>query len=64
MAWCIYCWCAGKTLPGWTSTVLIVSAFGSMQFLFTGVIGLYLGKIFRETKHRPLFIVDKDCTKI
>ena len=63
MAWCIYQWVNGQTLPGWTSTVLIVSAFGSMQFLFTGIIGLYIGKVFRETKHRPLFIVDQDCTK-
>ena len=59
----IYCWSVGQTLPGWTSTVLIVAAFDSMQFLFTGIIGLYLGKIFHETKHRPLFIVDEDCTK-
>ncbi len=63
MGWIIYCWSVGQTLPGWTSTVLIVAAFGSMQFLFTGIIGLYLGKIFHETKHRPLFIVDEDCTK-
>ncbi len=63
MAWTIYCYAIGHTLPGWTSTVLIVAAFGSMQFLFTGIIGLYLGKIFRETKHRPLFIVEQDCTK-
>ncbi len=63
MAWTIYRFAIGHTLPGWTSTVLIVAAFGSLQFLFTGIIGLYLGKIFRETKHRPLFIIDKDCTK-
>lgn len=63
MGWTIYRWNIGQTLPGWTSTILIVAAFGSMQFLFTGIIGLYLVKIFHETKHRPLFIVDEDCTK-
>lgn len=55
--WCIYRWSVGATLPGWTSTVLVVSAFGSMQFLFMGIMGLYLGKVFRETKKRPRFIV-------
>lgn len=57
VVWSLYRWSIGATLPGWTSTVLIVAIFSSMQFLFIGVIGLYIGKIFRETKHRPLFIV-------
>lgn len=63
IAWCIYRWYIGAVLPGWTSTVLVVSAFGSMQFLFTGVIGLYIGKIFHETKNRPHFIVQDDLTR-
>ena len=61
--WCIYRWQIGATLPGWTSTVLVVSAFGSMQFLFTGIIGLYIGKIFCETKSRPRYIVQNDLTQ-
>ena len=63
IAWCIYRWYIGAVLPGWTSTVLVVSIFGSMQFLFTGVIGLYIGKIFHETKNRPHFIVQDDLTR-
>lgn len=55
-----FSWYNGTTLPGWTSTVLVVSAFGSMQFIFMGVIGLYIGKIFKETKRRPLYIVQDD----
>lgn len=53
-------WSMGDTLPGWTSTVLIICIFGSLQFLFMGIIGLYIGKIFRETKSRPVFIVQDD----
>lgn len=64
MTWAIYCWLVGNTLPGWTSTVIVVSIFGSLQFLFMGIIGLYLGKIFRETKHRPHFIVEKTVLNI
>lgn len=61
--WSLWRWHVGATLPGWTSTVLIVAIFSSLQFLFTGIIGLYIGKIFRETKHRPLFIIKDDYSK-
>lgn len=59
MAWSIWCWVHGNVLPGWTSTVIIVCLFSSFQFLFTGIIGLYIGKVFKETKRRPLFIVQE-----
>ncbi len=56
-------WFYGQTLPGWTSLVLVVSTFGSMQFIFTGIIGLYVGKIFTETKRRPSFIIQDDFSQ-
>ena len=62
MVYCFVLWKMGETLPGWTSTILIISTFSGMQFLFMGVIGLYIGKIFRETKNRPLYIVQDDMT--
>lgn len=63
IAYSLVRWYMGDTLPGWTSTVLIISMFGSLQFLFMGILGLYVGKIFRETKGRPLFIVQDDRTQ-
>ncbi len=62
IAWSIYQWKCGNTLPGWTSTVSIVAVFSSLQFLFIGVVGLYIGKIFRETKRRPIYVVQDDTT--
>ncbi len=62
ITWSIFQWSNGNTLPGWTSTVSIVAVFGSLQFLFIGIIGLYIGKIFRETKHRPIYVVQDDTT--
>lgn len=56
-------WYMGEALPGWTSTILVISTFGSLQFFFIGILGLYIGKIFRETKCRPHFIVQDDMTK-
>ena len=50
----------GKTVHGWTTTVVSVWALGGLQLLAIGVIGEYIGKIYLETKHRPTFIIEKD----
>ena len=63
MVWALVQWYAGATLPGWTSLVLVVCFFSSFQFLFIGIIGLYIGKVLRETKRRPSFIVQDDLTR-
>lgn len=55
-------WHMGNTIPGWASILLVISAFNSMQFLFMGIIGLYIGKMMKETKHRPIFIIQDDCS--
>ncbi len=62
IAWSIWQWYNGNALPGWTSTVSAVAAFASLQFLFIGIIGLYISKIFLESKRRPLFIVQDNTT--
>lgn len=47
----------GLVAPGWTSiTVLILFLFG-LNFIFLGIIGEYLGRIFLETKQRPKYII-------
>lgn len=57
-------WHMGITMSGWTSTILVISLFGSMQFIFMGIMGLYIGKIFKETKRRPHFIVQDDFSQL
>jgi glycosyltransferase involved in cell wall biosynthesis len=44
---------------GWTSIVVLVLFFFGMNFLFLGMIGEYLGRVFMETKQRPKFIIKK-----
>ena len=56
-------WCAGKTVAGWTTTVVSVWALGGLQLLAIGVIGEYIGKIYLETKQRPRFLIDIDLEK-
>ena len=51
-------WLSGSTVDGWTSLTTIVLIIGSAQLITLGVIGEYLGRLYMESKQRPLFIVD------
>ena len=47
----------GETVRGYPSTVAIILFIGGVQIFFLGIIGEYLGRIFNESKHRPLYLV-------
>lgn len=53
----------GKTVHGWTSTIVSIWAIGGLQLLAIGIVGEYIGKIYLETKARPKFIVEKVLDK-
>jgi dolichol-phosphate mannosyltransferase len=44
---------------GWSSTIVIIAALGGTNMLMTGIIGLYVGRIYAEAKGRPLYIVER-----
>ena len=44
-------------VPGWTLIFIAVMLIGGLQFIFLGVIGEYIGRIYSEAKDRPLFLV-------
>jgi dolichol-phosphate mannosyltransferase len=46
-----------STMPGWTSTLIVVVFFGGIQLFTIGIIGEYIGRIFEESKNRPLYII-------
>jgi glycosyltransferase involved in cell wall biosynthesis len=50
---------AGNTVPGWVSTVLPFYFLGGVQILCIGILGEYIGKIYKEVKRRPRFIIDQ-----
>lgn len=52
----------GNVEPGWTSLILSIWFFGGLQLLATGMVGLYIGKIFMEVKHRPRYNIEKVLT--
>ena len=44
-------------VPGWTATILAILFLGGMQLLCTGILGEYIGRIYMQSKGRPLYIV-------
>lgn len=46
-------------VPGWSSLFISLYFLGGIQLLSIGVIGEYIGKIYKETKQRPKFIVEQ-----
>ena len=51
----IYCNIVGEAVQGWTTTMIVDCLFSGFQLIFIGVIGEYIGRIFEEVKHRPLY---------
>lgn len=47
----------GNAVPGYSSLIVAILFLGGIQLLCMGIIGEYIGKIFNETKNRPLYIV-------
>ncbi|PTQ96811.1 dolichol-phosphate mannosyltransferase [Mucilaginibacter yixingensis] len=48
---------AGYAVSGWTSLLATVVFFGGIQLMVLGIIGMYLGKLFMQAKHRPNYII-------
>ena len=47
-------WAFFKTsVPGWTTTVISIFLLSGIIIFFQGIIGIYLAKVFVETKQRP-----------
>jgi len=49
----------GKDFPGYASLLAVMLFLGGIQLISLGVIGEYLGRLFLETKERPVYIVDR-----
>ncbi|MEA2926500.1 MAG: polyisoprenyl-phosphate glycosyltransferase [Alphaproteobacteria bacterium] len=55
--WAVFGWILSGTVPGWTSLTLLVIMISSVQLLVLGLIGEYVGRIYIQSKHRPLFLI-------
>lgn len=47
----------GSPVQGWTSTMLVVTVLSAVQMFVLGMIGEYLGRLYIESKRRPLYLV-------
>jgi polyisoprenyl-phosphate glycosyltransferase len=48
---------ANELAPGWASLMFIMLLIGGTTMVTLGIIGVYVGYIFQEVKHRPVFII-------
>lgn len=48
-----------STGTGYSSTLAVILFMGGVQMLFLGIIGEYIGRIFNETKNRPLYFIEE-----
>jgi len=59
MCWTIYSYLSGIAILGWTTLMAPMLILGSTQLLVLGVIGEYLGRLYMQSKNRPLYIIDE-----
>jgi dolichol-phosphate mannosyltransferase len=57
MGYVLIAYFSGHTVSGWASLSMLVLAMSSVQFLLIGVMGEYIGRLYMEAKHRPLFVI-------
>jgi glycosyltransferase involved in cell wall biosynthesis len=56
-------WALGHVVEGWTSLLTVVLILGSTQLIMFGLLGEYVGRLYIETKRRPLFVIDQVLTQ-
>lgn len=53
----------GHLPPGWSSTITLIGITSGFQLIVMGIIGMYIGAIFDETKNRPLYVIEFEYGK-
>jgi dolichol-phosphate mannosyltransferase len=48
-----------KAITGWTSIIASILFIGGVQLIMIGIIGIYLGKLFTQSKNRPNYIIEE-----
>jgi len=57
MIYVLFSWLNGNSIRGWTSLISIVLIIGSAQLIVLGTIGEYVGRLYIESKRRPLYLI-------
>lgn len=56
--WVLWAAISGNPIQGWASLALLLALFSAINMICLGVIGEYIGKIYKEVKHRPRYIIE------
>lgn len=56
----LYSYLVGNTVPGWATMTILIAFFGSANLVGLGIIGEYIGRIYEESKNRPLYWISGD----
>lgn len=59
MVYILVAYFQGRTIQGWASLLFSVWFLGGMLLFSVGVVGEYIGKIYKEVKRRPRYIIEK-----
>ena len=59
LGYTVHSYLTGIAIRGWTTMMTVVLILGSAQLFVLGVIGEYLGRLYMQSKNRPLFIIEE-----
>ena len=59
MVFVIASWLEDDTVPGWSSLMVVVLLIGSFQLVVIGILGEYVGRLFIQSKARPMFVIEE-----
>lgn len=57
LCWVLVNWLRHGTVLGWASMMAVTLVLGSVQLMILGVLGEYVGRMYMESKQRPLFLI-------
>ena len=58
--WVIAMWATqANFIRGWSSSIVVTAFLCGVNMMMTGIMGLYVGRIYAEVKGRPLYVIDK-----
>ena len=60
IAYALFSFIHGEVIPGWTSLLISMWFIGGAILTAIGVIGEYIGKIYKEVKQRPRYFIEKE----
>lgn len=55
----LFAWAFLDAVPGWAAQTVVMCLIGGVQLLVLGIQGEYLGRLFDQSKGRPLYLIDQ-----